>query len=61
MNVSVLNRKHLANKKHNLAEMTEESDTETSPAEANKTVRVKFAKPETERQKKRREASALHR
>ncbi|PAV62983.1 hypothetical protein WR25_03875 [Diploscapter pachys] len=43
------------------SEMTEESDTETSPAEVSKTVRVKFAKPETERQKKRREASALHR
>ncbi|KAJ1354554.1 hypothetical protein KIN20_011536 [Parelaphostrongylus tenuis] len=39
---------------------TGESDTEPSKADA-KQVRVKFARLETERQKKRREASALHR
>ncbi|KAK5964232.1 Sin protein region [Trichostrongylus colubriformis] len=41
-------------------EMTGESDTEAVGTSA-KQVRVKFTRPETERQKKRREASALHR
>ena len=30
-------------------------------AQQQQAIRVKFSKPETERQKKRREASALHR
>ncbi|VDO52709.1 unnamed protein product, partial [Haemonchus placei] len=41
-------------------EMTGESDTEAAGTSA-KQIRVKFVRPETERQKKRREASALHR
>ncbi|KJH45404.1 Sin-like protein region [Dictyocaulus viviparus] len=41
-------------------EGTGESDTESSRKDA-KQIRVKFARTETERQKKRREASALHR
>ncbi|KAK6056250.1 Sin-like protein [Cooperia oncophora] len=41
-------------------EMTGESDTEAAGTSA-KQIRVKFTRPETERQKKRREASALHR
>ncbi|KHJ89011.1 hypothetical protein OESDEN_11178 [Oesophagostomum dentatum] len=37
-----------------------ESDSE-NPGGSAQQIRVKFSRPETERQKKRREASALHR
>ncbi|CAI4230716.1 unnamed protein product [Auanema sp. JU1783] len=39
--------------------ITEESDTENTGG--SQPLRIKFSRPETERQKKRREASALHR
>ncbi|WKX99274.1 hypothetical protein Q1695_014280 [Nippostrongylus brasiliensis] len=45
---------------HDDEEDAGESDTEAAGS-TSKQVRVKFARPETERQKKRREASALHR
>ncbi|EFP04449.1 hypothetical protein CRE_25730 [Caenorhabditis remanei] len=61
--IRALNRKKKLGKGGNSEDESTEDDEEVDPRKAatSGAVRVKFSRPETERQKKRREASALHR
>lgn len=59
--ISALNKKKKAAKKPGDEDVDSDDEEEDQKTPTSSAIRVKFSRPETERQKKRREASALHR